>query len=50
MLDRLLPKSLFAGSETFFDISKARFKRFQNASFGFKQLESNFFYLALIYE
>jgi len=48
--DRLLPKSFFAGSETFFDKSKARFRRFQNSPFGLKQLESLFFHFAKIYE
>jgi len=46
----LLPKSLFAGSETFFDKSKACFRRFQNSPFGLKQLESHFFHFAKIYE
>jgi len=43
-------KSLFAGSETFFNKSKARSRRFQNSPFGLKQLESNFFHFAKIYE
>jgi len=46
----LLPKSFFDGSETFFDKSKARSKRFQNSPFGLKQLESLFFHFAKIYE
>jgi hypothetical protein len=46
----LLPKSFFTGSETFFDTSKARSRRFQNSPFGLKQLESLFFHLAEIYE
>jgi hypothetical protein len=45
-----LPKSFFAGSETFFDKSKARSRRFQNSPFGLKQLESPFFHFAKIYE
>jgi hypothetical protein len=45
----LLPKSFFSGSETFFDKSKARSRRFQNSPFGLKQLESLFFYFAKIY-
>ena len=51
-LDGLLPKqkSFFAGSETFFDKSKARSRRFQNSPFGLKQLESLFFHFAKIYE
>jgi hypothetical protein len=48
-LDGLLPKSFFAGSETFFDKSKARSRRFQNSPFGLKQLESLFFHFAKIY-
>jgi hypothetical protein len=46
----LLPKSFFAGSETFFDKSKARSRRFQNSPFGLKQLQSLFFHFAKIYE
>jgi hypothetical protein len=42
-LDGLLLKSFFAGSETFFEKSKARFRRFQNPPFGLKQLKSLFF-------
>jgi hypothetical protein len=49
-IDGLLPKSFFAGSETFFDKSKARSRRFQNSPFGLKQLESLFFHFAKIYE
>ena len=49
-LNGLLPKSFFAGSETFFDKSKARSRRFQNSPFGLKQLESLFFHFAKIYE
>ena len=48
MIDGLLPKSFFAGSETFFDKSKARFRRFQNSPFGLNQLESLFFHFAKI--
>jgi hypothetical protein len=50
LLNRVLPKSFFAGSETFFDKSKARSRRFQNSPFGLKQLESLFFHFAKIYE
>jgi hypothetical protein len=50
LLNGLLPKSFFAGSETFFDKSKARSRRFQNSPFGLKQLESLFFHFAKIYE
>jgi hypothetical protein len=46
----LLLKSFFAGSETFFDKSKARSRRFQNSPFGLNQLESLFFHFAKIYE
>ena len=46
----LLPKSFFAGSETFFDKSKARSRRFQNSPFGLKQLESLFFHFAAMYK
>jgi hypothetical protein len=46
----LLPKSFFAGSETFFNKSKARSRRFQNSPFGLNQLESLFFQFAKIYE
>jgi hypothetical protein len=49
-LNGLLPKSFFAGSETFFDKSKAPSRRFQNSPFGLKQLESHFFHFAKIYE
>jgi hypothetical protein len=49
-IDRLLPKLFFAGSETFFDKSKARSRRFQNSPFGLKQLVSLFFLFAKIYE
>jgi hypothetical protein len=49
-LDGMLPKSFFAGSETFFDKSKARSRRFQNSPFELKQLESLFFHFAKIYE
>jgi len=50
LFNGLLPKSLFAGSETFFNKSKARCMRFQNSPFGLKQLESLFFHFAKIYE
>jgi hypothetical protein len=50
ILNGLLPKSFFAGSETFFDKSKARSRRFQNSPFGLKQLKSLFFHFAKIYE
>jgi hypothetical protein len=46
----LLPKSFFAGSETFFDKSKARSRRFQNSPFRLKQLETLFFHFAKIYK
>jgi len=46
----LLPKSFFAGYETFFYKSKVRSRRFQNSPFGLKQLESHFFHFAKIYE
>jgi hypothetical protein len=49
-INGLLPKSFFAGSETFFDKSKARFRRFQNSPFGLKQLESLPFHFAKIYK
>jgi hypothetical protein len=49
-LNGLLPKTFFAGSETFFDTSKARSRRFQDLPFGLKQLESLFFHFAKIYE
>jgi len=49
-MNGVLPKSFFAGSETFFDKSKARSRRFQNSPFGFNQLESLFFRFAKIYE
>jgi hypothetical protein len=49
-LEGLLPKSFFTGSETFFDTSKARSRRFQNSPFGLKQLESLIFHFAKIYE
>jgi hypothetical protein len=42
----MLPKLPFAGSETFFDTSKARSMRFQNSPFGLEQLESLFFHFA----
>jgi hypothetical protein len=48
-INGLLPKSFFAGSETFFDKSKARSRRFQNSPFGLKQLESLFFHFAKVY-
>jgi hypothetical protein len=48
--DGLLPKSFFAGSETFFDKSEARSRRFQDSPFELKQLESLFFHFAKIYE
>jgi len=48
--DRLLPKLFFAGSETYFDKSKARSRGFQNSPFGLKQLESLFFHFVKIYE
>jgi len=50
MLIGLLPKSLFAGSETVFDKSKARSRRFKNSPFWLKQLESHFFHFAKIYK
>jgi hypothetical protein len=43
----VLPKSFFAGSETFFDKSKARSRRFQNSPLGLKQLEPLFFHFIL---
>jgi hypothetical protein len=49
-LNGLLPKLFFAGSETFFDKSKARSRRFQNSPFGLKLLESLFFHFSKIYE
>jgi hypothetical protein len=49
-LDRLLPKSFFAGSETFVDKFKARYKQSQNSPFGLKHLESPVFRFAKIYE
>jgi hypothetical protein len=48
-MNRLLPKSLFALSKTFFDKSKARSRRFQNSPFGLKQLKSLIFRFAKIY-
>jgi len=45
----MLPKSLFAGSETFFEKSKARSMRFQNASCGLKHMASLFFHFANMY-
>jgi hypothetical protein len=50
LINGLLPKSLFAGSETFFDKSKARSRRFQNSPFGLNRLKSLFFHFAKIYE
>jgi hypothetical protein len=44
------PIHFFAGSETFFDKSKARSRQFQNSPFGLKQLESLFFHFAKIYK
>jgi len=38
MINGLLPKSLFAGSETFFDKFMARSRQFQNSASGLKQL------------
>jgi hypothetical protein len=46
----LLSKSLFACSETFFDKSKACFRRCQNSPFGLKQLTSLVLRFAKIYE
>jgi len=48
-LDGMSAKSLFAGSETFVDKSKARSRRFQNPPCGLKQLASLFFHFANIY-
>jgi len=44
----LLPKSLFAWSKTFFDKTKARYRRCQNSLFGLKQLTSMIFRFAKI--
>jgi len=38
MINGLLPKSLFAGSETFFDKFMPRSRRFQYSASGLKQL------------
>jgi hypothetical protein len=46
VLFRLLPKSLFSWSKTFFDKSKARSRRCQNSPLGFKQLTSLIFHFA----
>jgi hypothetical protein len=48
-VNRLLPKSLFAGSKTFFDKSKALSRRCQNSPSGLKQLTSLIFHFAKIY-
>jgi len=47
-VDRLLPKSLFALSKTFFDKSKAPSRRCQNSPLGLKQLTSLIFHFAKI--
>ena len=44
----LLPKSLFACSETFFDKSRACSRRCQNSPFGLNQLTSQIFRVAKI--
>jgi hypothetical protein len=49
-LSRLLPKSFFVGSETFFDKSEACSRRYQNSPLGLKQLISLILRLAKIYE
>jgi len=46
---RLLPKSLFAWSKTFFDKSKAGSSRFENSPFGLKEFKSVIFRFAKIY-
>jgi len=46
--DRLLPKSLFTGSKTLFDKSKAPSRRCQNSPLGLKQLTSLIFHFAKI--
>jgi hypothetical protein len=48
----LLPKQklLFAGSETFFDKSKACSRQFQSSPFGLRQLELHFFHFAKIFK
>ena len=38
VFERLLPKSLFGGSRTFFDKSKAPYRRYQNPALGQGQL------------
>jgi len=48
--DGLLPKPFFALSKTFFDKSKACFRRFQNSPLGLKQLKSLIFRCAKIYK
>jgi hypothetical protein len=45
----LLPKSFFAGSETFVDTSKACSKRFQNSPFRLNYSDSLFFRFEKIY-
>jgi len=50
LFNGLLPKSFFAGSETFFDKYRARSRGFQNSPFGLNRLESLFFHFAKIYE
>jgi len=47
-VDRLLPKSLFAWSKTFFDKSRTRSRRCQNSPLGLKQLTSLIFRFAKI--
>jgi hypothetical protein len=49
-MNGLLPKSLFACSETFFDKSKACSRRCQNSPFALKQLTSLVLRFAKIYE
>ncbi|RLC12662.1 MAG: hypothetical protein DRH43_01020 [Deltaproteobacteria bacterium] len=46
--DGLFPKSLFAWSKTFFDKSKACYRRCQNSPSGLKQLTSRIFRFAKI--
>ncbi len=49
-VNRLLPKSLFACSETFLDKSKACSRQCQNSPFGLKQLALLFLRFAKTYE
>jgi hypothetical protein len=49
-INGLLPKSLFACSETFFDKSKACSRQCQNSPLGLKQLALLIFRFAEIYE